>query len=128
MGYTDWHCDVAQCNGAIRFTSFLSKCSVEVGVIASCRARTDSARHIELKAGNVIYVEGTTWMFKIKSIEENETKINVKVTTDEVNNISYMFLTGILDNGYVLSSQSIPTNYVVLLLTFVAYNIIEVIF
>ena len=39
---------------------------------------------------------------KSKSIEENETKINVKVTTDEVNNISYMFLTGILDNGYVL--------------------------
>lgn len=26
----------------------------------------------DLKAGNVIYVEGTTWMFKIKSIEENE--------------------------------------------------------
>ena len=39
---------------------------------------------------------------KSKSIEENETKINVKVTTDEVNNVSYMFLTGILDNGYVL--------------------------
>ena len=39
---------------------------------------------------------------KSKNIEENETKINVKVTTDEVNNISYMFLTGILDNGYVL--------------------------
>ena len=39
---------------------------------------------------------------KSKSIEENETKINIKVTTDEVNNISYMFLTGILDNGYVL--------------------------
>lgn len=39
---------------------------------------------------------------KSKSIEENETKINVKVTTDEVNNISYMFLTGRLDNGYVL--------------------------
>ena len=39
---------------------------------------------------------------KSKSIEENETKINAKVTTDEVNNISYMFLTGILDNGYVL--------------------------
>ena len=39
---------------------------------------------------------------KSKSIEENETKINVKITTDEVNNISYMFLTGILDNGYVL--------------------------
>mgnify|MGYP000810579263 FL=1 len=37
-----------------------------------------------------------------KRQEENETKINVKVTTDEVNNISYMFLTGILDNGYVL--------------------------
>ena len=39
---------------------------------------------------------------KSKNIEENETKINVKVTTDEVNNVSYMFLTGILDNGYVL--------------------------
>ena len=39
---------------------------------------------------------------KSKSIEENETKINVKVTTDEVNNVRYMFLTGILDNGYVL--------------------------
>ena len=39
---------------------------------------------------------------KSKSIEENETKINVKVTTDEVNNVSYMFLTGTLDNGYVL--------------------------
>ena len=39
---------------------------------------------------------------KSKSIEDNEAKINVKVTTDEVNNVSYMLLTGILDNGYVL--------------------------
>lgn len=29
-------------------------------------------RMSDLKAGNVIYVEGTTWMFKIKSIEKNE--------------------------------------------------------
>ena len=38
----------------------------------------------------------------INTQNEKKNNLNIKITTDETNNINYMFLTGILDNGYVL--------------------------
>ncbi|MEF2619453.1 MAG: HAMP domain-containing sensor histidine kinase [Clostridia bacterium] len=39
---------------------------------------------------------------KINTQNDKKNNLNIKITTDETNNINYMFLTGILDNGYVL--------------------------
>lgn len=38
----------------------------------------------------------------INTQNDKKNNLNIKITADETNNINYMFLTGILDNGYVL--------------------------